>query len=299
MLFTGATLLSNFAATTETTRQGVSVAADATPHTKGAYVTLLASTGAKISYGINLLLRAVGQVTTDTSMLLDLAYGDETTGGNEVILVNNINAGAVHATNAGAKVFFFPVTIPANRSVRARLAAVIGSDTVLVGIKLVQDPLAARIALGAATVVTYGADAANSRGTLITSGTADYGAWVELGDTSADHNFWAIGLDQGADTTQATRNVGIQLGTGPNSGAVTAFPMEFSVPLSSSEEVGGAVPAIVMQAIASGSKLWARVASTDANDIPGIIVYGITLSTSLSGSPAVYGGVGVSRGAIR
>ena len=169
------------------------VTASATPHTKGSWVELDASTS-QDAYLINVNLHDSSLSGTNTGMLVDIGIGGS---GSEVVLIPNLLAGWKSGSNSTV----IPLYIPAGNRLSARVQAVIGSDTVNVGVRLLSSPnsfLHDMRQFG--NVVTYGADEANSRGTRVFSSVADAkGAWIELtASTTEPHS--AIGVSAQGDT---------------------------------------------------------------------------------------------------
>jgi hypothetical protein len=111
----------------------VTVTADATAHTKGAWSQLIASTSANIDT-LFVQVTDIGVSNTNTATLLDLAIGAS---GSEVAFVSNIGvggAGPVIAATNGI-IFVLPIKIPSGSRIAARTQAVIGGDTAIVTIR--------------------------------------------------------------------------------------------------------------------------------------------------------------------
>jgi len=255
---------------TAAARAGTTVTASATAHTVGTYASLIDPT-TLVSYGVFLRMKNVAQPVTDTSMLLNLAYED-TGGGAQTIVAPNVDAGAATA-QAGdqGKLHFFPVLIPTNKRVSAGAQAVIGGDTVTVAVWLAQDP--PNVPDPLPTVFTsYGADTANSRGTSVTPGSGAFGTWTEIGTTSAAHTQWTLGYDPLSDVTVNTADIVVEIGAGPNVGAVTTIGT-FGMSTGSAEVVSGPFPLLVYAEVPITTKVWARIAAADVEP-RGIIIYG-------------------------
>lgn len=258
---------------TAASRAGTTVTASGTAHVKGSYSSLIDPT-TKPSYGFFVSVKEINVAATNTSMLLDIAYGP-TGGGNEEILVLDLDVGGAGAStlNGSGKIWFFPVYIPTGVRVSARCQAAITSDTCQVAIFLNQDP-AYRWACGAVT--TYGEDEATSNGTSVTPANGSFGTWTQIGagtDPVRAHRFWTVGYSIGTDTTAATADVLIEIGTGPDSSNVSVIG-RFRFAQTASESVLGPFPLLVYAPVVAGGELWARIASAEA-EARRIIIYGM------------------------
>lgn len=184
----------NFVATPSTSTF-TTVTASATPHTKGAYSTLIASTPHD-SYGFWIAVYANQTAATDTSVLVDIALG---AAASEVDIISNYLAAARPSTiaNGGPYWVRIPLFIPAGARVSARIQALIVSETLAVGISTISGRSQVNGPIFTACD-TYGANTADSGGTSHTPGntgaestdatigtaTRDYGAiLLALGTT--------------------------------------------------------------------------------------------------------------------
>ena len=86
---------------------------------------------------------------------------------------------------------FFPVYIPNNVSVAARLQANTTTKTGVIAIWLCQIPSYPFIC---GNVTTYGDDTANSRGTSVTPASGSFGSWTPIGTPTDSHKFWVVGI---------------------------------------------------------------------------------------------------------
>lgn len=272
----GGTIQSNL---TAAARQGTTVTASGTIHTKGAYTELIASLNAD-AYGFFVELRSVMTSNAVTGLLVDIAKGAAAA---ETVFAPNLHGGAAGPsagdTSHGPKHYFVPCFVASGTRIAARCQALIVSDTVQVIVRAVQSPVVS-LTLGSATTA-YGVDAANSRGTSVTPASGSFGSWTEIGTTSADHNAWGVGYGQLADTSIAATGVLIEIGHGPNSGAVTSIGV-FDFNQFTSEGIGGGMPLLYSKSVSSGDKVWARIASgeIEARDV---IIYGGTATAPAGG----------------
>lgn len=160
-----------------TSATGTSVAANATPHTKGtSWTQLIADTGPR-SLGILIALDNTASSNANTSMLLDIGIGAS---GQEQVLIPDLAAGFIlpQATSTQQRTYYFPIYIPANSRLSARSQAAIASDTVLVSLQLFQRPLGPGFV--GTRVTAYGVDSATSRGVIAATGNSTYGTAVQI-----------------------------------------------------------------------------------------------------------------------
>lgn len=254
-------------------RTGTTLTAHATIHTKATtYTTLIAST-AQIANGIWVTGFDVAVTGTDTGQLMDIAKG---AAASEVDIITNIDMGeasisAGSASVSNGKIFYFPgITIPAGTRISARIQATITIDTIVVAIWLDNR---FQWQIGSAAWVTYGANTAASAGTSVPSAANAFGAWTSIGSTtSRNHNLWSIGVDSLGDTSLVSALCLIEIGYGPNSGAVTSIGV-VQTNKSATEGFSGCFPPVLSFVVASGSQLWARIAGISAEN-RGVIIYG-------------------------
>ena len=259
---------------TATSRTGTTLTANGTPHTKATtYTDLIASTAAQ-AFGFWITAFEVFAGATDTGVLCDVAVGAAS---SEVDLVTNIDFGEASSiggsTSTGnGKIYYFPgLNIAASSRISARIQATIGGDTAVVAIWM---DTHAQWHAANSSFVTYGANTAASQGTSVPSGNAAFGAWTSIGSTtSREHKLFAVGCDTLGDTTvNNTTGMLVEIGFGPDIGSVTSIGI-FQIGSSTGETLSGCFPPMVAFPVASGSQLWARIASTDTEN-RGIIIYG-------------------------
>lgn len=146
--------------------------ASATPHVKGAWAQLIASTSEEFAL---LVVRAdnVGVAATETSMLLDVGIG---AAGSESPIMENLAVGGASAASSlsGGLTMPLPVRIPSGSRLSCRVQALIPSDTCAVTISAAVMP--ARQTLPEAVDV-MGSDTATSRGTAFSGA---LGSWVQI-----------------------------------------------------------------------------------------------------------------------
>ena len=256
---------------TATVRNGTTLTANASPNTEAAAWTIVVPVTDAASDGFWARVCGLSVTATDTGCFVDFAYGDPTTGTNPVEIVSDWSVGDASATGTSAalgRVQFHPQAIPANKSLLARIRAVIASDTAEVAVMLPQSQTNLD-SVGAAT--TFGTSTANTRGTSVTPASGAFGTWTEIGTLASDLNLFFPSLDGLGDTTivlNAAHQV-VEIGHGANSGAVTSIGL-WAFSLGNDESIDGPFPPYpVYKPVSSGDKLWARLASgeTEARGI--------------------------------
>lgn len=215
-------------ATTENRK--VTVTASGTVNTKGSWTELLAST----SQDCHLL--GVGVYNTrvsgsNTGTLVDIGIGGS---GSETVLISNLLAGYKPFLSGGVSSeahqvgSAFPIFVPAGSRLSARSQAVIVSDTVEVGVRLLSSPNSfVSDQRQGGNVITYGADAANSRGTLISApGTAHTkSSWVEMTASTTQPHSALIATVQGHTSTfQKYQTMLVDVGFGASGSEEVLIP---------------------------------------------------------------------------
>jgi hypothetical protein len=187
----------------DTSTTGVTLTANATPHTKAtSYTTIIASTTGD-SYGIYVLWGGTAAGTTNTGQLVDIAIGAAS---SEVIIIPDLGMGYTGSWGADRQhpnMVYFPLYIPAGTRISGRAQAVIASDTVSVKVITVGRSTYGPQFVGQ-KVTAYGAVSASSRGTLVTAGTSVYGTSAQLTASTADPIKYAQVCIQGGDNTTLT-----------------------------------------------------------------------------------------------
>ena len=185
----------------------VTVTANSSAHTKGAWSEIVASTSANAS----LLYVRVGGIGTggaNTAALLDIGTGAS---GSETAIASNI---AIGSAGAGASatsfiMFAMPYKLPSGTRISARIQSVVtGGETATVTVFVVD---AGNYDATPASVDVIGASTANSQGTSFSGAS---GTWVQ-GIASTTRAYRAVGLVLSghggamANVTDATFEVGV------------------------------------------------------------------------------------------
>lgn len=157
----------NLPATPSTTQFGTRLTASATPHAKGSYAQLVASTLYDV-HGLWLIVNGSAVAATRTDMMLDLAIGAAS---SEVVILPEFLCGWRSAPTVGPQAVFLPFFIPKGTRVAARLQSLIASDTldVQVFLEYGSGPPPAGLFRRADA---YGTSAASSIGTSHTPGSS-------------------------------------------------------------------------------------------------------------------------------
>jgi len=178
----------NLPATPSSSNWGQQLTAHATPHSKGAWSTVVASTGSDM-YGFWISIAETRGANTRTDMMLDIATGPN----QENIIVPEWLCGWRTSVLVGPSPIFFPIFIPRGTQISARIQALIASDTAVLLFfgHYNTSALPGRMFVGCDA---YGTAAASSTGTSHTPGNsgADSTA-ANIGSTLAK-NYGAVML---------------------------------------------------------------------------------------------------------
>ncbi len=199
--------------------QLTTVTASGTAHTKGSWVELDASTS-QDTYLLGVSLYDTFVSSTITGVLVDIGVGGS---GSEVVLISNILAGWQPSSTMSSAGFTtptvqFPIYVPSGTRISARCQALIVSDTVSVGVRLLggANSFTFDRARGG-NVVTYGADTGNSRGTQITAPGSNHtkGAWTQItSSTTEPHSALVISAQGHTDTALSIQPILLDVGFG-------------------------------------------------------------------------------------
>lgn len=181
----------------QTAKGGVTVTAAATAHTMGAWATLIDPLSYDL-FGLFLWASGVSVGAADTRMLADIGVAP-TGGGSEQVVIPFLDLGA--ASGAGASSgegWFFPLYVPSGKAIRARCQAVIVSDVVTMTAYFFELPPHGFAEDAPQEWAQYGANAAASRGTAVTSGSGVFGTEAQItASTSRAHRWFHVGIDWG------------------------------------------------------------------------------------------------------
>lgn len=157
----------------------------ATPHTKSGYSEITSG----LAFDIERLLiwpNSYGTSGVDSSALFDIALGGA---GSESILLSDLFAGACRNRTSGiSQAYDFPVAIPANTRISARMQGARTNGTLRLSVAAYGGGSGVR-PQPVEKLTAYGVDAAASNGTAVTSGnsSAEAGSWTTIGTASEHH----------------------------------------------------------------------------------------------------------------
>lgn len=185
----------------------VSVAANSSAHTKGAWTQLVASTSADSSF-VYFVVSGVSASATDTATLLDIGKGAS---GSETAIASNIAIGG-----ASSLFISFPCKIPSGTRIAARIQSVVtGGKTASVQVATVD---AGDYATAPSTVDVIGTSTATSRGTAFSGAS---GSWNEA-SSSTSQAYRAVALILSChDATVAGSTSNYEIGVGAASSEVS------------------------------------------------------------------------------
>jgi hypothetical protein len=270
---------SNYAATPGSGGSGTSVSNYASgPHVKNTTFTQLIASTAFDAQLITIIVS--GQNTgggADYSTLMDIAIG---AAASETVIIGDLCAGftAAESEAPGPRHFIFPLYIPAGSRLSARTQSIRTSGAMNVTVQLYGGPRNPDAWWCGQTVTTYGANAANSAGTLFTAGsTGAEGTGVSLGTTTAAHQALVLGV-QGhpSDVTWASR--GYHFDVGIDSSSTEWFEADrFYANATTGEVLGGAhIWWPIYRPIPSGTELMIRGECSNTADPMSATIHGIS-----------------------
>jgi hypothetical protein len=124
---------------------------------------------------------------------------------------------------------------------------------------------------GVGPVVAYGTDLTISAGTPVTTAINSFGSWSQIGTTTRDHTFWAVGVDLLNRSSTGTNVYLVEIGVGP-SGSQQSLGF-YRIVVNTAESFSAPFPMFkTILPVPAGTDVWARVAATETSNI-GVIVY--------------------------
>lgn len=173
------------------------ITASGSNNTKGSYTQLIASTAHPAG---GLLVILGGANTSGGAYLIDIAIG---AAASEQIILPDLY---YHAQSDSTYMYFYvPISIPKGSRLSARTACSSASRTVRVNVT----PVSGEAYESAA--VAYGTDAANSRGTQLTSSGTSHtkGSWTQLTSATTHRHNWCIAMMRGVSGSQYLVDIGV------------------------------------------------------------------------------------------
>ncbi len=251
------------------TTLGTSVSTGTPANTKGTAVQLIAATSFD-AYMVRITAAAYGNGATISRGCLDILVGAAT----EEVLIPNLlmgGCGNIAVTNAGPKIWEFPLYIPAGTRIAAQVAGDRLTTAMRVGIELTGGNGYPPWRVGQ-RVVTYGIGTVPA-GTSVTPGaSAAEGSWTQITASTTEDHFAIVPSAQGpgADTTLTASGIWMDIGFGAATEEVVAGggrENSFVFALNGDEMIAGPFnPGALYQEIPSGTRLTARLSRSSAAD---------------------------------
>ncbi len=239
------------------------VTAHATPHTKGSWVQLVASTPFDVTL-IGVAGSDTHQSGAASGQLTDIGIG-----ATEVVLIDNIPTGtATLQYIESGKVAWFPVEIPAGTKISARMQSVTTVDVVDIQLFMYGGSSWSSTPQFQ-SVDTLGAVTASSQGTSLSASIVEI-----IASTAEDYKALGWGVDGGVDTLLGSDPfLEIFVGAGAAEKSLITGIQQFT---SSVEALGGSsIPQGIIPMemnIPSGSRLSAQLSTGGA--LLGLVIYG-------------------------
>jgi hypothetical protein len=240
------------AASLASTAVQFTVTASATPHTKGSWAQVIAST-AREANSIALWFPTTRVAATDSSMLFDIGIGGS---GSEVAIVSNLVRGHMDASQT----ITLPIRIPAGSRVTLRAQSAVVSKAADVAVSLLGDGGWPGLPVGQ-RATTYGANTATSNAVLLTDTASNNtkASWTEIVASTTNPMRWMVPLIGGdpGDTVWSGNTYAVDIGVG-GSGAESAIIENLAATVSTSEGVANlALPPLPVN-LPAGTRLAGR-----------------------------------------
>lgn len=230
-----------------------------TANTKGAWAELISST----SFPASGLIVTIGY-RNNANFLVDIGIGGA---GSEIAIINNLLASA-YAASESLKTgsMFFPISIPAGTRISARCQADSTSNKNCgVGVQIVGGGFVYPAPFS--TVLTYGANAANSRGVNIDPGSSadTKGAWIEIA-ASISNNLKAlfVRFGDGSSARSALKQGVLDVGIGAASSEIVLIPNIYYT-FTANNMIGPDCSLLLPVSIPSGTRLAVRASNQETN----------------------------------
>lgn len=232
------------------------VTANASAHTKGAWVEVIASTSTAIDR-LDLSVAGVGNSSTNTSTLLDVAIGSA---GSEVVVIPNVAVGGAVSGVAGdnALAFSVPVYIPVGSRIAVRIQSLVtGGKTAVVKIG---GGVGARPSGTSTSVTALGTSTSTSGGTAMSAVTNTY---VELAASTAAAYEAIVAIPSVASTSISAAGRRIVVAVGASGAEVDVGEFDF---VTTAQEllIAPGLDKLIPVAVPAGSRISARVAPAAA-----------------------------------
>ena len=242
--------------------------ASASTNTKGSYAEVVTST----AHDCDGFLVSIAGQTSNVRVLVDIAIG---AAGSEDVIVDNIPWSANQNLTVS---FYVPYALPAGTRIAARCQSSTGSVVASVSVALVKGGW--RTPPAGATVVTWGADTADSGGTALDAGAAanTFGTIVQLSASTAnDVKAIALQVAANANATPTAGSFVVRVMVGGSGSEVPVVDVGFRA-AATADSYGPCPDFWFPCAIPAGSRVSARAMSTvtDATDrVFDVVVFGM------------------------
>lgn len=249
---------------------GPLITAHATPHTKGSWTSLIASTNFD-AFIAGVTIYGLASAALDTAAMVDIGY-DPAGGTTYSAVIPNILAGGTPSTalSSSRRQYWFPVFIPEGSQVAARMQALISGDQSIVGLRLIGGKNRSNPWPHRGAIQDHGTNPASSNGTQMANAAADTkSAWTQLGaDTTRRHSGLCVATSPiGAALTGA--RFYIDIGLDPTGGTTYSVVIpDVEITQTANEEQCSWIDpmsALLSIDIPAGSAIAARAASTALN----------------------------------
>jgi hypothetical protein len=225
----------------------VTVTASATPHTKGAWSEIIASTSSDVTL-LSFVITNVNTTSTDTATLIDIGVG---AAGSETVVVPDI---AVGAQLTG--LYTIPVKITSGTRIAMRSQSVVASKTLSIPIREFFAFDAGDAALTPTTVDVLGVNTATSEGTAMSGAS---GTWVEItASTAVDYSAFAIVPSSSDGNIAALTAIVYEIGVGAAGSEVSFGRVIFSTVATEQVVMRRIWPFLFGREVPSGSRLSIR-----------------------------------------
>ncbi len=193
---------------------------------KGSWTQIFASTSEEATW-IEIVIHNNQTNNASRDTLLDVGIGGA---GSEMVIIPDLVCGDADTFTTGAKIYRFPLRIPAGTRIAVRAASTVTTAfNVLINL-LTRQPFGPTISKVSAVGVSTA-----TAGTGLTPGTGSLSAWVSLGTTPHRAIWWQLGVQvNAADTSHVAAGVDLQLAFGDGTTKIPITQIAYSV--SSSEK---------------------------------------------------------------
>lgn len=194
----------------------VNMTSDASAHTKGAYVEVIASTGGEVDR-LLILSGASSSSTVNSSALMDIAVG---AAGSEVVVIPDVFIGYAPA----ALWWDIPIAIPSGARISARYQSARTSTNCAIQVVALKRSNEA-IQRPASYTVSIGTDTSTSQGVTLTSGAGSKGAYAELTSSCpVSLQGVQIGIGQASSTNASSGTIRVDIAVGAAGSETVIIP---------------------------------------------------------------------------